>query len=85
MAKHRRAPAPEPPAPRRPVRELVLWTVFACALVPAVLLWAGAGWRTALLAGGLLLLLAVLAAAALRMSGMPAPSPTAEDDEPPAR
>jgi hypothetical protein len=85
VAKHRRASAPPPPpGPRRPVRELLLWSAFACALVPPVLLWGGAGWEAALAAGGLLLLLAVLAAVALRMSGIPAPAPVVEDDDPPA-
>ncbi len=70
MAKHRRALPPEQAPPPRPVHELLLWTCFACALVPIALVWSGAGWSTAIGAAGLLALLLVACGVALRLAGL---------------
>jgi hypothetical protein len=70
VAKHRK-PAADPPSPAsRPARELVIWGCFGCAVVPLVLLWSGTGWRVAVAVGGLVVLLALGCAAALRFSGI---------------
>ena len=83
MAKHRRGgSAASPPPPRRPVREMIMWAAFGCALVPLILLWSGAGWRTSLGVGGLLAMLTAGCAVAVRLSGMSLPSPASPDHVP---
>lgn len=88
MAKHRRA-EPAPVAPSRPAREILIWTAFGCALVPLVLLWSGAGWTVAVSISGLIVLLALACALALRLSGLtlkradPPPNGSEPEDERP--
>lgn len=81
MSKHRRAPSAAPTPAPRPARELVIWSTFGCALVPVALVWGGASWAVALGVGGLLVLLVLGCALALRFSGMSLAGP---EREPPA-
>lgn len=82
MSKHRRATTPAQAPPPRPVREVLIWTCFGCALVPLVLLWSGVGWEVAVGVGGLIALLALGCAAVLRLSGMSLSPVDRADDDP---
>lgn len=87
VAKHRRAGTGSDSAPPRPVREMLIWTAFGCALVPLALLWSGAGWAVSLGVGGLMVLLAAGCALALRLTGFtlgpvePSTAPGHGDDD----
>ena len=81
MSKHRRASSAAPTPAPRPARELLIWSAFGCALVPVALVWSGASWAVALGVGGLLVLLVLGCALALRFSGM---SLLAIERDPPA-
>jgi hypothetical protein len=63
------------------VREIAIWAAFGCLLVPVVLLWSGSGWRVALGLGGLLALLVLGCAVAVRLAGLTlSPVDRGEDD-----
>jgi len=89
VAKHRRAAPASVSPPPRPTREILIWTAFACALVPLALLWSGAGWTVALGVGGLIVVLVLACALALRLSGLtlargdPPPDGNPPDDDRP--